>query len=125
MSLILQKIDKVILWTDPKIVLSWLQSSPSRWTTFVANRVSEIQELTTNFELRYVDWKENPADYLSRGLSPSEIISNRQWWEGPDFLLNQGLDLIKNVNKIPEERKVTHNNIFKELSFPWSSFQIF
>lgn len=35
-------IDAVHLWTDSQIVLSRLNSHPSRWTTFVANRVSEI-----------------------------------------------------------------------------------
>jgi hypothetical protein len=33
-------------WCDSKIVLAWIKGSPMRWKTFVANRVSEIQEFT-------------------------------------------------------------------------------
>jgi hypothetical protein len=40
------KMDRILLWTDSTIVLSWLATSASKWKTFVANRVSQIQELT-------------------------------------------------------------------------------
>jgi len=33
----------VHLWTDFTVALSWMQGHPSRWQTYVANRVSEIQ----------------------------------------------------------------------------------
>lgn len=33
-------------WSDSKIVLAYINSDPSRWETFVANRVAEIQRLT-------------------------------------------------------------------------------
>lgn len=32
-----------ICWTDSTIVLAWIRSHPSRWTTYVANRVNKIQ----------------------------------------------------------------------------------
>ena len=31
-------------WTDSTIVLQWLAQLPRTWNTFVANRVSQIQE---------------------------------------------------------------------------------
>lgn len=34
---------KIYAWTDSMIVLAWLAACPSRWSTFVANRVSMIQ----------------------------------------------------------------------------------
>jgi hypothetical protein len=34
-------IDSVHQWTDSMLVLTWLQNVPTRWTTYVANRVSE------------------------------------------------------------------------------------
>uniref|UniRef100_A0A182NDP4 Integrase catalytic domain-containing protein n=1 Tax=Anopheles dirus TaxID=7168 RepID=A0A182NDP4_9DIPT len=33
-------------WTDSTTVIHWLKSPPSRWKTFVANRVSQIQTAT-------------------------------------------------------------------------------
>ncbi|XP_030757297.1 uncharacterized protein LOC115883123 [Sitophilus oryzae] len=112
MSIITIKVDKVTLWTDSMIVLCWLNSPPNRWATFVANRSSEIQELTSNFLWRHVRSEENPADQLSRGISPSDLISSKLWWHGPNFLMDSNLDLGKEsegfeVESMPEQRKVT------------------
>nr|XP_012153201.1 PREDICTED: uncharacterized protein LOC105664204 [Megachile rotundata] len=60
-------------WTDSTITLAWLQQSPSRWQTFVANRVSEIQTKLPDGSWHYVPSKENPADYASRGLYASRV----------------------------------------------------
>ena len=30
--------------------------------------------------------KQNPADYTSRGTSPSKFVSNNLWWNGPNWL---------------------------------------
>ena len=38
---------KAFLWTDSKVALGWIQNDPSRWKTFVCNRVTEIQYTTT------------------------------------------------------------------------------
>ncbi|XP_058456567.1 uncharacterized protein LOC131433964 [Malaya genurostris] len=49
-------------WVDSTTVLCWLKSPPATWTTFVANRVSKIQQTTSNCTWRHVAGKENPAD---------------------------------------------------------------
>ena len=36
---------EVFGWTDSTIVLQWLAQLPRNWTTFVANRVSEVQQI--------------------------------------------------------------------------------
>jgi hypothetical protein len=59
------KIDRILLWTDSTIVLSWLATSASKWKTFVANRVAQIQELTAGCEWRHVASASNPADLIS------------------------------------------------------------
>jgi hypothetical protein len=41
-----KKIDGSYLWTDSSIVLTWIQGPPSKWKTFVGNRVARIQEET-------------------------------------------------------------------------------
>ena len=58
-----------------------LEKQPS----FVANRVSEILELTTVDEWHYVPSAHNPADAGTRGI-PATALVNSCWLTGPDFL---------------------------------------
>lgn len=74
------------LWTDSEIVLAWINSKSSSYQTFVANRISAIQELSIAEQWRHVKSKENPADIISRGLSPSNLAASTLWFYGPIFL---------------------------------------
>ncbi|CAG9137619.1 unnamed protein product [Plutella xylostella] len=76
----------VFAWTDSTIVLAWLRKNPNSWTTFVANRTTEILNVTNSSQWNHVTSENNPADYASRGLSPKEIQEAELWWEGPPFL---------------------------------------
>nr|CAI5834267.1 unnamed protein product [Callosobruchus analis] len=78
--------DRCILWSDSSVVLGWLNHSPGALKTFVANRVSEIQTLTSDSQWRYIGTKDNPADLVSRGAYPHELGSKSIWWNGPEFL---------------------------------------
>nr|CAI5854032.1 unnamed protein product [Callosobruchus analis] len=78
--------DRCILWSDSSVVLGWLNHSPGALKTFVANRVSEIQTLTSDSQWRYIGTKDNPADLVSRGAYPHELSSKSIWWNGPEFL---------------------------------------
>lgn len=75
----------VHLWTDSTVTLSWIRGHPARWTTFVANRVAEIQRTSQDAQ-RHVPGRDNPADCASRGVSPKELLEHPLWWEGPRFL---------------------------------------
>lgn len=77
---------RCIFWVDSTIVLHWLASSPSRWKQFVANRVSEIQHLTEAHNWQHVAGEQNPADIISRGMMPSQLLESNLWWHGPDWL---------------------------------------
>jgi hypothetical protein len=74
------------LWTDPTVALSWVQSDPNRWKTFVCNRITEIQSRTSPTQWRHCPGRENPADHLSRGLMGDQIQSLNIWWQGPQCL---------------------------------------
>ncbi|XP_058984316.1 uncharacterized protein LOC131805086 [Musca domestica] len=76
----------MFLWTDSEIVLAWIKSRSNVYKTFVANRVSTIQNLTLPEQWNHVKSKENPADILSRGLSPADLSKCRLWFHGPVFL---------------------------------------
>ncbi|XP_029171148.1 uncharacterized protein LOC114940595 [Nylanderia fulva] len=73
-------------WTDSTITLAWLSQSPSRWKTFVANRVSIIQSLLPEVSWRHVPTQDNPADCASRGLAPHALANYNLWWSGPSWL---------------------------------------
>ncbi|KAL7875058.1 hypothetical protein SRHO_G00060280 [Serrasalmus rhombeus] len=80
-SLELPLLDSVF-WTDSTIVLHYLRNEDKRYQTFVANRVSQIREVSAASQWRYVCTECNPADDVSRGLSAEELASNERWLEG-------------------------------------------
>nr|CAI5846278.1 unnamed protein product [Callosobruchus analis] len=75
-------------WTDSAIVLSWVVTCPSKLKVFTANRVAEIQLMTESHQWRYVPTHLNPADLVSSGVTPHELINESNlWWNGPTFLI--------------------------------------
>ncbi|XP_018311229.1 uncharacterized protein, partial [Mycetomoellerius zeteki] len=103
---------RVFLWSDSTITLSWIISSSRRWTVFVANRVGEIQRLTDPENWRHVTSRNNPADILSRGLLPNELIDSSLWWHGPSFLSKPecewpGGEFNINQDELPEQKRVS------------------
>lgn len=100
-------------WTDSMITLSWLSSHPSKWSTFVANRTSEVLKILPFNVWRHVPTKENPADAASRGLLIDELDKSSIWWHGPEFLSKPGSNWLQSFNPIcddelPEHRKAIH-----------------
>ncbi|XP_055621625.1 uncharacterized protein LOC129765385 [Toxorhynchites rutilus septentrionalis] len=77
---------KSYFWTDSMIVKCWLTSAPSRWKEFVANRFSEIQHLTSEGVWNHVMGVENPADIISRGMTPAQLQYQSSWRHGPVWL---------------------------------------
>ncbi|XP_055633653.1 uncharacterized protein LOC129773997 [Toxorhynchites rutilus septentrionalis] len=77
---------KCFYWVDSTIVLHWLAGTPSRWKTFVANRVSEIQHISAGGNWGHVSGLENPADIISRGMLPTQLKEMDIWWQGPTWL---------------------------------------
>ncbi|KAF0751198.1 Uncharacterized protein FWK35_00016915, partial [Aphis craccivora] len=97
-------------WTDSSITLAWITSPSSKWKTFVAHRVSEIQDMTRLNEWNHVSTQDNPADLISRGCGADQIINNDLWWEGPHWLTDNSENWPKskiNVNAgiIPEAKE--------------------
>lgn len=78
-------IDKMYALSDSEVVLNWINSSPHRWTCFVANRVSKIQTLVDSSLWYHVRGSENPSDCASRGLNPREFVNHPSWLYGPSW----------------------------------------
>ncbi|XP_071651716.1 uncharacterized protein [Temnothorax longispinosus] len=96
-------------WSDSTIALHWIQTSPHRLKTFVANRVSQIHESTQHGKWRHVPSQDNPADALSKGQFPREFVSNPIWKSGPCWLSKDETawppNLIPSI-EIPEQRSI-------------------
>ena len=73
-------------WTDSTIALAWLSELPNSWKIFVANRVSEIQEALHLCCWGHVLTKDNPDDFVSRGIEATQLIDKPLWWRGPHWL---------------------------------------
>ncbi|XP_028408800.1 uncharacterized protein LOC114531376 [Dendronephthya gigantea] len=73
-------------WTDSTCVLSYILNEEKRFNTFVANHVSAIHNVSSPSQWNHVDTKSNPADDASRGLEIEDLLKNKLWLEGPEFL---------------------------------------
>ncbi|KRY83374.1 hypothetical protein T4D_14840, partial [Trichinella pseudospiralis] len=60
-------------WSDSSVALCWIRSDAQRWKPFVANRVREIQEVTSSDWWRHCPTQDNQADLASRGRPVSKL----------------------------------------------------
>ncbi|EFA13225.1 hypothetical protein TcasGA2_TC010714 [Tribolium castaneum] len=102
-------IENIVALTDSLVVLNWINASSYRWHTFVANRVAKIQELVPSVNWFHVDGKENPADPISKGLTPAHLLNHPIWLTGPSCLFMDkqlwSINSSTNTDKPPLEEK--------------------
>ncbi|KAK3727752.1 hypothetical protein QZH41_005216 [Actinostola sp. cb2023] len=91
--------EKVVFWTDSMITLNYINNESRCFKTYVANRITEIRELTNPEQWRHCPGKLNPADDVSRGLEMEEFLKNERWINGPAFLAGH-------ADKWPENKYV-------------------
>jgi len=77
---------QVYLWSDSTVVLTWLRTPPYKLKTYVANRVSQTQEIIPLEAWRHISTTSNPADCASRGIPASQLVNHPLWWSGPSWL---------------------------------------
>ena len=82
--------NRVTFWTDSNIFLQWISSKTCRFPVFVANRVAEIREASTECQWRHVPGHLNPANDCNRGLFGSDLSLNHRWLRRPKFLKEKG-----------------------------------
>ena len=90
----------VYFWTDSTIVLGYINNETKRFRIYVANRVQIILRYSNAEQWRHVPSELNPADFASRGLSPSAEEKVKMWFDGPEFLW-------KNEDEWPEPMQAT------------------
>lgn len=96
------QIHKFCYYSDSTITLCWIRDSPSRWKTFVANRVGEIQQLTKIGDWYHVKSSDNPADLISRGTDSETLLNSNLWWKGPSYLVGENVETCPNQFSMPE-----------------------
>lgn len=72
-------------WCDSQIVLRWIKKHPSQLKTYVANRISDIQDLSDVENWYYVPTGENPSDLATRHFDLF-FDKTQFWFNGPEFL---------------------------------------
>ena len=82
------KIEKIIFRGDSTTVLPWIRQISSAYKAFVGNRVINLE---ATLEAGIVSWKyvpteANPADDITRGLSPTDLGKGFRYNGGPKFL---------------------------------------
>ena len=78
------------LWTNSKVAISWVCGTKDLKDVYVANRVAEIQTLTSSLGIliMHVPTETNPTDLLSRGCATNKLKPNI-WQHGPEWLTTQ------------------------------------
>ena len=86
---------EIYAWSDSTVALAWINSTPSRFSTFIANRVAKVQQIIQPEKWRYVPTEENPADHTTRPVPAKQLSSLRMWWKGPQWLSDGKLTIPK------------------------------
>ncbi|XP_043064098.1 uncharacterized protein LOC122320088 [Drosophila ficusphila] len=71
--------------------------------------IAQIQDRTKGMTWRHVPTHWNPADILSRGCSPLELLESNLWREGPPFLRSDSScwpNIAPIVDDLPERRRM-------------------
>ena len=113
-------INDLYAWTDSTVVYCWILNVDKCYKIFVHNRLMEIRKLIDIKAWKLVNSKNNPADLISRGLFASEIVSNKFWFRGPEFLrLSQihwpTLQAGDNFNEVIEKEEQIKKNVSNSL----------
>uniref|UniRef100_A0A182WXR6 DUF5641 domain-containing protein n=1 Tax=Anopheles quadriannulatus TaxID=34691 RepID=A0A182WXR6_ANOQN len=117
------KFESVHLWSDSKIVLAWVKKTPELLQTYVSNRVSEIQQLSQSFHWHYISTHDNPADLISRGVTPRKLIGSTIWWrpQPTQHLIEDEDEVEIPDNELPEMRA----GVALAMTVPIERFPIF
>ena len=81
-----ESVKEVHYWSDSMMVLQYIRNKTRRFNTYVANRLTEIHESSTQDQWHFVPGTLNPADEGSRGMHSQSFSAKSRWLTGPSFL---------------------------------------
>ena len=73
-------LSQIYAWSDSKIVLAWLDGSPRRLQTYMANCVSQIMELLPSSVWHHVLL---PIQQIVPQEESQDLLHHSLWWDGP------------------------------------------
>jgi hypothetical protein len=95
--------ERVIFFTDSKIVFFWIRSQSRGFKPFVSVRVGEIQSKSNPCEWQHIPGEFNVADDVSRGI-PVDKLEGR-WKRGPEFLYQPESEWPKDTTNDEEDEE--------------------
>ena len=105
--------ERILHVVDSETVLNMLNKVSTRFKLYEGVRIGEIQGACGGdmFNWAWVRGKSNPADLLTRGCAPDDLVSTSEWWNGPPFLYEDvskwGLKFgLQKEESVPGEKKV-------------------
>lgn len=89
-------ISELEIYSDSLVALSWIKSyivdlnKMNKHATFVKNKLEKLKHLTEccRVDFSFVDGITNPADYVTRPVSP-KLLSRSNFISGPEFFRNR------------------------------------
>nr|XP_034836281.1 uncharacterized protein LOC117992679 [Maniola hyperantus] len=93
-------------WTDSMTVLHWIKNDCRNYKVFVANRLGEIDELSSKNEWNYISTHINIADVATKSCN-YKLDENCEWFRGPKFLYEDSANWITEPEK---EKKIKLND---------------
>jgi len=66
------------------VALFWIKGTTKEWKLWGAN---EVRKIVPTVCWKHCPGTDNPADIPSRGITPTELASNKLWRYGPDWLV--------------------------------------
>lgn len=99
--------EQICIYLDSQVALAQInfRDPEVNLKRFVSTRVKYIQSHVEPARFSYVKSENNPADLVSRGILPRDILHNELWWNGPEFLKHEEFQaFIQGDGQIPETR---------------------
>ena len=108
------------MWTDPKLVLHYLQNEDRNFWIYVSQRINEILKTTEFSEWNFGSSESDIAEKTSGYQNFKQLSLEKSWFNGPTFLLNNYFNieaenkslLGHNINK---HHEIKRSKIYSQL----------
>ena len=97
---------EIYAYSDSTIALHWIKGDVNRYNIFITNRVNEIKNSIPKKNWFHCPGSCNPADLASRGTLGGELIANKGWLNGPQWM---------ELYKVYPQRDIDHSSIKDDL----------